>query len=479
MRIPVKDMFLMIQKVGLCMITFLCLTANAQVGNSDNQFQRPLKDVLSDIEQIYQVKLRIAQKDVEGKMLTYANWRFRPAFEETLKNVLAPFDLMFYPDGAPDKFKIEAFRYHIRSVREAVATLEQLAGKYSNLNEWETRREALKKCLLESIGLTSLPDRPGSRPILSRVRKMDGYTVQNIALEVFPGVYVCGSVYRPSRIKGKIPVILCPNGHFPTGRYYKDIQVRCATLARMGAVTINYDLFGWGESALQFSAESHRKSMANTMQALNSIRLLDYLLSLNYADPNRIGITGASGGGSHCMLMSAIDERIDVSVPVAMMSAIHYGGCPCESGNPIHLCEGGTNNVELAAMFAPKPQLIVSDGGDWTVNVPDLEFPFLKRVYALYEAGNDVENKHFQDEGHDYGPNKRVAMYRFMAARLRLDINAVTDQSGQIDESAVTIEKQEDMFVFGNEVNRLPENALKSFDELLVHWDSFQKSIKK
>ena len=122
-------------------------------------------------------------------------------------------------------------------------------------------------------------------------------------------------------------------------------------------MVVNYDLFGWGESALQVGYESHRTSMANTIQALNSIRLLDYLLSFDYADEDRVGITGASGGGSHSILMSAIDDRIDVSVPVVTMSAIHYGGCPCESGNPIHLCGDGTNNVELAGLFAPKKKL--------------------------------------------------------------------------------------------------------------------------
>ena len=106
------------------------------------------------------------------------------------------------------------------------------------------------------------------------------------------------------KLKEKIPVVLCPNGHFGNGRYNKDIQTRCAGLARMGAMAINYDLFAWGESALQVDPKTHRKSLANTIQALNSIRLLDYLTSFKYADTTRIGITGGSGGGSHSILMS-------------------------------------------------------------------------------------------------------------------------------------------------------------------------------
>lgn len=439
---------------------------------SDNQFQRPLADVLKDIGEQYQVHLRFSKENVEGKVLTYANWRFRPDLQETLKNVLAPFDLMANPDGAPDKFKIEPFKYHRRTVQEGKETLDWLASKYSNKEEWEKRRAALKECVKTAVRLNPVPESPGSKPILTKKRKMNGYTVQNIALEVLKGVYVCGSIYQPSKIKGKIPVILCPNGHFGDGRYNKDVQIRCASLARMGAVTVSYDLFGWGESALQFDSKNHRTSLANTMQALNSISILDYLLSLSYTDPDKVGITGGSGGGSHSILMSAIDDRIDVSVPTVMMSAIHYGGCPCESGNPIHLCEGVTNNVELAGLFAPKPQLIISDGGDWTANVPELEFPFLNRIYSFYGDDAIVKNVHFYKEGHDYGVSKRTAMYHFMAEFLDLDESKVFDGDVILNETEVTVEKQQELYVFDNDKNNLPKGTITSFDELENIWES-------
>jgi sugar phosphate isomerase/epimerase len=431
---------------------------------SDNQFQRPLRDVLKEIETRFDVKLRISEKDVEGKMLNYADWRLRPSLEKTLTNVLAPFDLVFLPDGAPNKFKIQGFQYHLRSTVDAKEILDHLASQSSSKEEWEKRRNALKPCILEALRLTEMPPSPGSAPILTLKRKHKGYTVENIALEVLPGVYVCGSIYKPEKIKGKIPVILNPIGHFPNGRYHEQIQSRCAALARMGAMAVTYDLFAWQESALQFEGKYHRTSLANTMQALNSIRILDYMLSLKEADSSRVGITGASGGGSHSMLIGAIDHRIKVSVPVAMMSAIHYGGCPCESGNPIHLCQGGTNNVELAALFAPKPLLIVSDGGDWTSNVPVLEFPYLKRIYDFY--GAPVENVHLPNEGHDYGPSKRAAMYRFMAKHLGLDASKVFNTNGEIDESAITIEPMNALKVFGDNGEKLPANAVRSFHDL-------------
>jgi hypothetical protein len=424
------------QILAITFILFLNLDVFSQT--SDNQFQRPLREVLKEIETRFDVKLRISERDADGKMLTYANWRMRPDLETTLKNVLAPFDLVHLPDGAPNKFKIQGFQYHVRSVDEAKVTLDHMASKYKNQAEWEKRKNEMRPCILNALRLSPLLDSPGTAPILTPKRKFNGYTVENIALEILPGVYATGSIYKPEKFKGKIPIILNPNGHFPNGRYHEQIQTRAAALARMGAIALTYDLFAWGESALQFDGKYHRTSLANTMQALSSIRLLDYLLTLKEADATRVGITGGSGGGSHSMLISAIDGRISVSVPAVMMSAIHYGGCPCESGNPIHFCGEGTNNVELAAMFAPKPQLIISDGGDWTRNVPELEFPYLKRVYDFY--GAPVGNVHLANEGHDYGPSKRAAMYRFMAKQLTLDETKVFNKNNELDETAITVE---------------------------------------
>ncbi len=438
---------------------------------SDDKFQRTLSDVLNDLEVKYQVKFRFSDSSIQADsmILDYANWRFRPDFDQTIQNVLAPFDLVCIPDGK-NKYKIQGYRYHRRSVAEAKDFLDYLSSLYDNKTEWEKRRNEIIPCLRKAIRLDSIPEKPNSKVILVNKRNYDGYQVENFSIEILPGVYTMGSIYRPAKVKGKIPVVLCPIGHFGNGRYHEQIQYRCAGLAKMGAMVATYDLFAWQESELQFDSKKHRSSYANTIQALNSFRILDYLLSFKYADTNRVGITGASGGGSHTMLMAAIDPRIDVSVPTAMMSAIHYGGCPCESGNPIHFCGGGTNNVEIAALFAPKPLLIISDGGDWTSNVPKLEFPLLQKVYGFY--GNDaiVKNAHFANEGHDYGKNKREAMYRFMIEHLELDQSKLFDKNDELNESTITIEDQNSLKVFGDNGERFPENAV-DFETLKSYFE--------
>jgi len=209
---------------------------------------------------------------------------------------------------------------------------------------------------------------------------------------------------------------------------------------------------------------------------LGSIRILDYLLSLKDADIARVAMTGGSGAGSHTVLMTALDDRIKVSAPVVSLSSYFYGGCPCESGMPVHNCGGHTDNVEIAAMAAPRPQLIVSDGKDWTDQMPEHDFLYLQKMYGWYNSTSQVENVHLKEEGHDFGINKRTAVYEFMAKHLDLNLKAIQDATGKIDESKITIEPEQALYVFGNNGELLPAHAVKGFANLET---LFYKSIGK
>jgi hypothetical protein len=432
---------------------------------SDDAYREPLKQVLTEIQNQYGIKIRYNDNMVSDRWVTYARWRFRPDVETTLQNVLASQDLSFSKTG--DKaYKISAFQYHLKTVEEGKAQLEYLSSLYNDVASWEKRKNEMRACMYSALQLSPIAAAPASKPIITAVRKMDGYTVENIAFEVLPGVYTCGSLYRPAKIKGKVPVVLCPDGHWDKHRYRADCQYRCASLARMGCIAISYDIFAWGESLLQFKSEDHRRSLAMTVQTLGAFRILDYLLKLKEADTSRVAISGGSGGGSHTMLVTALDDRIKLSVPVVMVSSYHSGGCPCESGMPVHLCGGGTNNAEIAAMAAPRPQLVISDGKDWTAHVPENEFPYLKKMYTYYGKPELVENVHLPNEGHDYGISKRTALYEFVAKHFRCDINAIKDKTGKIDESKVTIEAESALHVFGEKGEKLPANAIHSYDEL-------------
>jgi hypothetical protein len=462
----------MMKKIIFACLLLSCLLDKAVSQTSDDKFRQPLTTVLADIQSRYGISIRYPAALVKDRWVNYAQWRYRPNVEETLQNILASQDLTFAKEGQK-KYKIQDFQYHLKTVEEGKEQLNYLSSLYHDVQSWQLRKDSLRKCFWSALKLTRIPARPSSPPIITPLRKFKDYTVQNIAIETLPGVYVCGSLYRPAKYKGRIPVVLNPDGHFAKGRYREDCQYRCAALAKMGAMAFSYDLFGWeGESILQIDPNDHRRSLVQSIQVLNTERILDYLLSLKDADPSRVAITGASGGGSQTMLMTALDDRIKLSVPVAMMSSYHSGGCPCESGMGVHLCGGGTNNAEIGSMAAPRPMLVVSDGGDWTQHVPQNEFPFVQRIYGFYGKKDLVENAHLAKEGHDYGFSKRKAMYAFVAKHFGLDASKIKNQKDDFDESAITIENENALKVFGDRGEKLPANAVKGFENVTKVFES-------
>jgi len=335
---------------------------------------------------------------------------------------------------------------------EGKAQLARFAETYSNLSEWQDRARVIREQILRGTGLWPLPKKCPLNPIIRSKRQYEGYTVENVAIESLPGVFVTGSLYRPTGPSGPRPAVLCPHGHWGSaddyGRFRPDMQKRCATMARMGAVVLSYDMVGYGD--WRNAGWEHRRPDALKMQLWNSIRLLDFLSSRADVDPTRIAITGASGGGTQTFLLTAVDERIAVSIPTVMVSAHFFGGCVCESGMPIHKSKRHeTNNTDIAAVAAPRPQLLISDGKDWTKNVPMVEYPYIRDVYRLYGAEANVASLHLPEEGHDYGWSKRIGTYKFLAKHLGLCLADVIDDEGRIDEAPVVIEKTEDLYVFG------------------------------
>jgi uncharacterized protein len=369
--------------------------------------------------------------------------------------------------------------------------LKRLESLYSDKKQWESRKQLLRTSILEGLNLSPLPIRNPLNSNISSKRIFDGYSVENCYFESIPGFYVCGNLYRPLDDTKKHPAILCPHGHFEGdslgawGRFRPDHQLRCATFARMGAVVFSYSMFGWGESARQLDSHAiiekpdsatlwkgHKTPLALTMQTWNSMRIIDFLETLPDVDNTKIAVTGASGGGTQTFLLAALDDRVSVSVPVVMVSCYFFGGCECESSLPIHQSANhSTNNCEFAAMIAPKPMLLVSDGSDWTKNNVEVEFPFIKRIYSFYNADENVENAHFPNALHNYNFEKRIPVYSFMAKHLGLNIQAVTNEQGAIDESKNTLEKATDMLVFSSK-NSFPANALQGKDAI-------EKTIKK
>lgn len=422
----------------VAMLMGLCIGETALAQTYETQYRRPVGDVMQMVAQRFGVKFKFdSNVDTAGVMLPYADFRIRPySLEQTLDNICKYFDWNWWKQRG-STYRIKLYEYPRRHEDEGRQMLDYLSSLYHNKVEWEARRDTLRKEVRQRLELDSFLDSCTLKPLLSKVRKHDGYTTQNICIELTPGQHLFGTIYAPTR-KGKHALIICPDGHWPM-RYREDEQQRLGTLARMGAVCVDFDLYGWGESEKEVGADAHRTSRAHVYQAACGYVLLDYMLSSRKdIDRERVGVMGGSGGGTHTVLLSLLDERVTASAPVVHLASHFDGGCPCESGKPVQLAAGGTCEPELAAVMAPKPMLIVSDGGDWTSSVPTLEFPYLQRIYSFYGAQDKVRNVHLPNERHDFKENKRLAVYDFFIDVFRLD-------RSMLDESKITIEPEEAM----------------------------------
>jgi dienelactone hydrolase len=368
---------------------------------------------------------------------------------------------------------------------QGAEVLEQATVRFPDRGAWDDYAALVRRRIQEGAGLAPWPRRTPLSPIVHSRRELDGYSVENVALETIPGFFATGNLYRPLDRSGPRPVVLSTHGHTrgvtkpedwaAHGRFSATAQTRAAALARMGAIVFAIDMFGYGDGIVQVGQEAHRTGLAMPVHVWNGIRAIDFLTGIEGADTGRIAVTGESGGGTQAFLLAALDPRVSVSVPVVMVSSYFFGGCPCESGRPIHRStDHFVNNTMIAALAAPNPQLLVSNGKDWTQFAPEIDLPFLRHVYGLYGASGAVANVHLPDEGHDYGPSKRAAAYRFLAARLGLDLASVSDDAGAVDESAISVQPPERLRVF-DENHPLPVHAAGSAEAVAAGLASIQR----
>ena len=328
---------------------------------------------------------------------------------------------------------------------------------FASRDEWEAYAARLRKRILLSCGLLPLPERTPLKANISGRIAHDDYTVEKVRFEARPGFLVTGNLYRPVG-KGPFPGVLNPHGHWKDGRLANEelgsVPGRCITLARMGMVAFSYDMIGYNDS-LQFE---HRFGGPKeklwgispfAMQLWSSIRAVDFLQSLSDVDPERIGCTGASGGGTQTFALMSVDTRVKVAAPVNMISHSMQGGCLCENAPILRL---NNSNMEIGALMAPRPLLMVSATGDWTRETPRVEYPAIRSIYALYGAENKITNVPI-DAPHNYNKPSREAMYRFFGKWLLGE----GDKWANYSEPAFTVEKKQDLLVFPDK--KLPKGT--------------------
>jgi dienelactone hydrolase len=284
---------------------------------------------------------------------------------------------------------------------------------------WRDRARAVREQLLVSTGLWPMfPKTPLNPQVYGKIER-DGYTIEKVVLETFPGFTLSGNLYRPTGRSGKLPAMLCPHGHWAEGRTQVDVQARCIRWAKLGCVVFMYDMVGYNDSkpfGHAFLNDRLRRWGLSlvTLQTWDSIRALDWLTTLPDVDPARIGCTGESGGGTQTFLLTAIDDRVKVAAPVVMVSDSFQGGCVCENCAGLRI---GTDNVEFAALAAPRPLKLVGASGDWTAKTMTNAYPTIRRVYELMGTPDRISADVF-DFPHNYNQTSRNAVYAFLGRQL-------------------------------------------------------------
>ncbi len=336
---------------------------------------------------------------------------------------------------------------------------------YQTKDEWLQRKRVLKTHLLNSLGLYPLPEKTPLKAKIFDVTEREDYTVAKAYFESYPGFYVTGNLYRPKGKSGPFPGVVSPHGHWSNGRLENgetgSVPGRAINLARQGCVVFTYDMVGYVDSKQinhQFGGEREWLwgISLHGLQLWNGIRAVDFLLTLDDVDPDRIACTGASGGGTQTFSLMAVDERVRVAAPVNMISAHFQGGCLCENGPNLRL---DANNVEFGAMMAPRPLLMVSASGDWTNETPRVEYPAIRSIYKLFDAPDHVYSVQI-DAPHNYNKDSREAVYAWFGKWLLGEEN-----TEKLKEKEFTVEEDEALRVFPGD---LPEGAVDA-EELTAY----------
>lgn len=321
---------------------------------------------------------------------------------------------------------------------------------------WEARRKELHEQLLLANGLWPMPEKTPLNPVIRGRVGGDGYWIEKVHFASTPGHYVCGNLYTPSiRYSNPSPAVLFAHGHWAGGRFHDEGEKAAAaavkaggeatveqarffmqaipiTLARLGFVVFQYDMVGYADS----TAIPHREGFKDTaaelrlqsqmgLQTWNSIRALDFVASLPGVDAKRIGMTGASGGGTQTFMLAALDDRLAAAFPAVMVSTAMQGGCVCENCSYLRV---NTGNVEIAGMFAPKP-MALSAANDWTKDLMTKGYPELKELYKLYGAEDKVAAKAWLEYGHQYNRHAREFMYTWFVKHLKGKDEAVKEEA--------------------------------------------------
>ena len=366
---------------------------------------------------------------------------------------------------------------------------------------WRRRRPEVERAFRKAIGLERLPERSPLNVRVSAPVDMGGYVIQHVIFESRPGFPVTANVYCPGTAShGKRAAILCPIGHYiSAGKRAADVQARCIRLAQMGFVVLTYDAIGQGERLV--SGNIHHEAgyallpLGETIagwMVWDSMRAIDYLLTRDDVDPERIGMTGNSGGGLNTLFTAALDDRVRAAVVVGFTfefnNWLKYAGTHCTCTHLPGMFRG-MEWFEIAGLIAPRALMMLQGDQDGIFPISGARRAG-HNTEALYRMLGQPAQARFGElpgQPHAYSRPYREFMYGWMAGHLlhqgngepiaennvrpldEQDSRLLCDSSGSVMQHAPTVvdlarERAMEM------IARLPESRSAEAREAAVRW---------
>jgi dienelactone hydrolase len=338
----------------------------------------------------------------------------------------------------PGSFLID---HCIHEADRLYALRDQEIATLQTKDDWQKRQLLVKEKLAVLFG--PIPEKTPLNPRISGTLKKDGYRVEKLVFESMPGFYVAGCVFIPEGLTGKAPAILNVIGHNQEAFRAELYQLVYLNLVKKGFIVLAIDPIGQGE-AVQFYDEDIGFSRAGYSVvehcyagnltflsgislaryfAWDGIRAIDYLISRPDVDPERIGVTGFSGGGTVTTYVSALDERVKVSVPCSWSTysrrQIETKGAQDAEANLVHGLKQGISVEDLLAVRAPKPTLMTFTSRDQYLSIQGARDAY-NEVHRIYKAYDKEENLQLveDDYKHWLTPKIRNAIYSFFMEHL-------------------------------------------------------------
>jgi cephalosporin-C deacetylase-like acetyl esterase len=384
-------------------------------------------------------------------------------------------------------------------IKAQAADLRSRDRAPQNLEEWRSRKTALRIDLLKAWG--GFPERPAPlEPRKIAELQREGYRIEKIVFQTLPGVWMTANAYVPNR-RGKLPALLMVHGHWRGAKQDPVVQSRCIGAVKLGFFVLVVDAFGAGERGVgRALGEYHGDMTAATLlpiglplsglQVYENTRAVDYLQQRPEVDPQRIGVTGASGGGNQSMYAGAWEERLAAAAPVCSVGNYQaYLGAACCMCEVVPGALRFTEEWAVLGMVAPRGLMVINatkDSHQFSVDEAKKSLEVGRSVFEAFGKRQNLRHTIFES-GHDYSQPMREAVYGWMSLHLKHE-----GDGSPVPEPAVTPEDPETLRCFPDESRpadwmTIPKFASMKGRELLASkksptsaedWRQEQKRLK-